>query len=109
MTLWRGPPLFPQRRQQQQSGIQQGGKGGQGNSGGGVRQWRTRLGHEVLPTLRRPKQGRSPKGRKEEEGLFGGEEAQPKKRKGAAREALMIGIGNRARVSSWEGRGKEIG
>jgi hypothetical protein len=43
---------------------------------GGVRQWRTRLGHEVLPTLRCPKQGRLPKGRKEEEGLFGGEETQ---------------------------------
>ncbi len=35
-TLWQGPPLLPQRRQQQQWGIQQVGKGGKGNSGRGV-------------------------------------------------------------------------
>ncbi len=73
--------------------------------GGGSGNGAPDLAMRYCPPYVAPNKAGRPKEGKRKKGCL--EEKKPKKRKCTARE--VIGIGNRGRVSSWEGRGKEIG
>ncbi len=75
--------------------------------GGGSGKGAPDLAMRYCPPYVAPNKAGCPKEGKRKKGCL--EEKKPKRGRVRQGKQLMIGIGNRARVSSWERRGKEIG